>query len=111
MDDWSRNLSLRKRALNEMSMKTRMKLAHIIAAGILVGVGAVAADEGLVLPPQGSALQLDLTTDGVQTYTCEAKEGQFEWSFKAREANLFDKQGRRVHGSCYGPRATRGRVI
>jgi hypothetical protein len=80
-----------------------MKLAHIIAAGILIDVGAVAADEGIVLPPQGSTLQLELTADGVQIYTCEAKEGRFEWSFKAPEANLFDKQGRQAGTHSGGP--------
>jgi Protein of unknown function (DUF3455) len=84
-------------------MQTCMKLAHMIAPGILVGVCAVAADEGLVLPPQGSALQLELSADGVQIYACEAKEGRFEWSFKAPEASLFDKQGRQIGTHFAGP--------
>jgi Protein of unknown function (DUF3455) len=84
-------------------MQTRMKLAHMIAGGILVGVGAVAADEGLVLPPQGSALQLELSADGVQIYTCEAKEGRFEWSFKAPDASLFYKQGPQAGSHFAGP--------
>ena len=103
MKQRSARLFLRRRGLNAVSMKTRMKLAHIIAAGILIGVGAVAADEGLVLPPQGSVLQLELTADGVQIYTCEAKEGRFEWSFKAPEANLFDKQERQAGTHLAGP--------
>ena len=41
-------------------------------------------------------LLLEVVADGVQIYTCEAKDGGFAWSFKAPEANLFDKQGRQV---------------
>src|ERR1700730_3448933 len=67
-----------------------------MAAGILTGAGAfaVGADEVAVPAPQGSALLLELIADGVQIYACAAKEGGFEWSFKAPEANLFDRQGR-----------------
>jgi hypothetical protein len=82
------------------------KAAYGIAAAILIGVGAVAAgaDEApLVAPPEGSALLLELAADGVQIYTCEAKEGGFGWSFKAPEANLFDQQGRQVGTHFAGP--------
>ena len=80
-------------------------VAFGIAVGILIGIGAivVAADEGLVAAPQGSALLLELTADGVQIYTCDAKDGGFGWSFKAPEANLFDKQGRQVGSHFAGP--------
>jgi len=69
-----------------------------IAAAILIGTGlfVARADQAAVAPPAGSAPVLALTADGVQIYTCEAKEGGFAWSFKAPEANLFDKQGRQV---------------
>ena len=46
---------------------------------------------------------LELAADGVQIYICEAKEGGFAWSFKAPEANLFDKQGRQVGTHFAGP--------
>ena len=46
---------------------------------------------------------LELDADGVQIYTCEAKGGGFEWSFKAPEANLFDKEGRQVGTHFAGP--------
>jgi hypothetical protein len=76
-----------------------------MAAGILTGAGAfaVGADEVAVPAPQGSALLLELIADGVQIYTCAAKEGGFEWSFKAPEASLFDQQGRQVGTHFGGP--------
>src|SRR5258707_2239894 len=87
-------------------MEARMNnMAHGIAAGILIGTGVftVAADQAAVTPPQTSALLLELFADGVQIYTCEAKESRFQWSFKAPEANLFDKQGRQIGTHFGGP--------
>jgi len=80
-------------------------MAHGIAAGILIGTGvfAVAADQATVTPPQTSALLLELFADGVQIYTCEAKESRFQWSFKAPEANLFDRQGGQIGVHFAGP--------
>ena len=79
--------------------------AFAVAAGILVGMGALAvnADQTGMAPPQGSALLLEVAADGVQIYTCEAKGNLFEWSFKAPEANLFDKQGRQIGTHFAGP--------
>jgi hypothetical protein len=79
--------------------------AFAVMAGILVGMGAFAvnADQTAVAPPQGSALLLEAPTDGVQIYTCEAKGNLFQWSFKAPEANLFDKQGRQIGTHFAGP--------
>ena len=80
-------------------------MARVIAGGILICAGAfaVAADEAAMRPPQASALVLELVADGVQIYACEAKEGGFQWSFKAPEASLFDKQGRQVGTHFGGP--------
>jgi uncharacterized protein DUF3455 len=76
-----------------------------MAAAILIGTGPIPAraDQAAVAPPQHSAAVLELVADGVQIYTCDAKEGGFEWSFKAPEANLFDKQGRQVGTHFAGP--------
>jgi uncharacterized protein DUF3455 len=87
-------------------MEGRMKnIACGIAACILIGTGAVAAgaDEAAVAPPPGSRLLFELFAEGVQVYGCEAKGGGFEWSFKAPEANLFDRQGRQVGTHFGGP--------
>jgi hypothetical protein len=88
------------------AMDTHIKnVIRGIAAGILTGAGAFAAsaDEAPVPAPQGSALLLELLADGVQVYTCAAKEGGFEWSFKAPEASLFDRQGRQIGTHFGGP--------
>ncbi len=79
--------------------------AFAVAAGFLIGMGtfAVNADQTGVAPPQGSTLLLETSADGVQIYTCEAKGTLFEWSFKAPEANLFDKQGRQIGAHFAGP--------
>jgi hypothetical protein len=76
-----------------------------MATAILIGTGGVAAaaDQAAVAPPQGSTPLLELVADGLQLYTCEAKEGGFAWAFKAPEANLFDTQGRQVGTHFAGP--------
>jgi hypothetical protein len=76
-----------------------------ITAAILIGTGGYCAeaDQAALAPPEGSALLLELIADGVQIYTCDAKEGGFVWSFKAPEANLFDQQGRQIGTHFAGP--------
>ena len=82
-----------------------MTRAAGVASAILIGTGSVAAsaDQAAVAPPASSAPVLELVADGVQIYTCEGKEGAFGWSFKAPEANLFDKEGRQVGTHFAGP--------
>jgi Protein of unknown function (DUF3455) len=94
--DWDGSVRL------EMWMRN---IALIIVTGILIGKSAfaAAADEDAVMPPPGSALLLELVAHGVQIYACEAKEGAFRWSFKAPEANLFDKQGQQIGTHFGGP--------
>ena len=77
----------------------------VIAAGILISTAWLPAyaDEDLVTPPPGSALLLELIADGVQIYSCESRQGGFEWTFKAPEENLFDKQGRQIGTHLGGP--------
>jgi len=76
-----------------------------IAAAILIGTGgfAAGADQAAVAALKGSALVLELFADGVQIYTCDPKDDGYYWSFKAPEANLFDKQGRQVGTHFTGP--------
>ena len=82
-----------------------MTQAAGVAAAILIGTGSVAAsaDQAVVAPSAGSAPVLELVADGVQIYTCDAKEGGLGWSFKAPEANLFDKEGRQIGTHFAGP--------
>ncbi len=59
---------------------------------------AMAGDS--VAPPSGARQILEVSADGVQIYSCEAKEGRPAWVFIAPEAALFDSQGRQIgiHG-------------
>jgi Protein of unknown function (DUF3455) len=82
------------------------KIAYAIStAGVLFGMSGftAGADEAAATLPQGAALLLECVADGVQIYTCEAKEDGFQWSFKAPEANLFDRQGRLIGAHFSGP--------
>src|SRR5262245_5620674 len=85
--------------------KQMRRIACSIAAAIFTGAAGFAAraDQVPVAPPEGSAPLLELGADGVQIYTCDAKDGSFGWSFKAPEANLFDEQGRQVGAHYAGP--------
>jgi hypothetical protein len=79
-------------------------LALAAACGVLLGgATAATADEAAVPAPQGVALLLQVTADGVQIYTCEAKAKGFEWVFKAPEASLFDARGRQIGTHFAGP--------
>ena len=75
----------------------------VVAVLISIGTFAARADPVTVAPPAGSAPVLELVADGVQIYTCDAKGGGFDWSFKGPEANLFDTQGRQVGIHFAGP--------
>src|SRR5215469_13273263 len=93
------------RRCSQHVLATKMTRGVSIAAAILLGTGVVAAraDPAAVAPPEGSTPVLELVADGVQIYTCDAKEGGFDWSFTAPEANLFDRQGRQVGTHFAGP--------
>lgn len=78
------------------------RMACCLIATSLASNVAYAADE-LVPVPKGAPLLLAVDADGVQIYTCEAKDPGFAWVFKAPEANLFDKQGRQIGTHFAGP--------
>ena len=57
-------------------------------------------------PPAGHELAFTLRASGVQIYECKAKKdnsAQFEWVFKAPEADLFDPDGKKVGSHFKGP--------
>ena len=78
------------------------KIAGCLIATLALAGAAQAADE-LVPAPKGAPLLLEVDADGVQIYTCEAKDQGFAWVFKSPEANLFDKQGRQIGTHFAGP--------
>jgi len=57
-------------------------------------------------PPADQVLALEALATGVQIYECAASQDQparFEWVFKAPEAELFDRTGRKVGKHYAGP--------
>jgi hypothetical protein len=78
------------------------RTASCLIAILALSGAALAADE-LVPAPKGAPLLLEVQADGVQIYTCEAKDQGFAWVFKAPEANLFDKQNRQIGTHFAGP--------
>lgn len=56
--------------------------------------------------PAGETLAFALTAKGVQIYECRAKKddpSQCEWGLKAPEADLFDRDGKKVGKHYAGP--------
>jgi hypothetical protein len=87
-----------------VTSKANGAICWAAAAMLLVhGTSIASADEAAVAAPPGAALELELVADGVQIYVCEAKGNGFDWSFKAPEATLFDKQGRQAGIHFAGP--------
>lgn len=67
-------------------------------------------------PPADQVLALEAQATGVQIYECSASQDQperFEWVFKAPEAELLDRTGRRVGKHYAGPtwESTDGSVV
>ena len=67
-------------------------------------------------PPPDQPLVLEAVARGVQIYECLASQDQpprFEWVFKAPEAELFDRAGRKVGKHYAGPswESTDGSVV
>jgi hypothetical protein len=63
------------------------------------------APQGL-RPPADQVLALEAQATGVQIYECSASQDQparFEWVFKAPEAELSDKTGRKIGKHYAGP--------
>ena len=76
---------------------------------LFCGVSTAAAVTGVpdnLRPANQEKLALTLVGKGVQIYQCQAKKGdstEFEWLFKAPEAELFDKRSQKVGKHYAGP--------
>lgn len=80
--------------------------AAALAACTAVPPTTVTAQLPAKLQPAGEKLAMVVPATGVQIYECRAKadaNGQFEWAFVAPEADLFDRQGRRIGRHYAGP--------
>jgi len=85
---------------------TAIALSSIVAAAIPISCATRPPVPDSLQPPAGETLALDTTATGVQVYECSAVPSQpdrYEWAFKAPEAELFDKTGRRIGRHYAGP--------
>ncbi len=59
-----------------------------------------------IAAPANEKLQLIASAQGAQVYRCDAKQdapNQFQWTFRAPEANLLDEAGKKVGRHYDGP--------
>lgn len=98
-------------------MATRTIACIVFALVALVaGIGGSVAAQGTprsaeaipanLAPPTTSILLFELHAIGDQLYTCEADpdtSGEFVWTFKAPEAELFNSRGEKVGNHFAGP--------
>jgi hypothetical protein len=75
----------------------------VVAMLLAGGAQVLRADQGAVTPPPGSPLLLEVSAEGVQIYTCEAKGDAFAWTFSGPDAKLADKQKKQVGTHFAGP--------
>ncbi len=79
------------------------KLIPAAALILLASAGPALADPASVAPPDGTKLILSAQAEGVQIYTCQAKDQGTAWVFKSPEAALFDTSGRQILQHFAGP--------
>ena len=91
-----------------------MKKQTVIAMTLAALIAGCATSEAGTLPsvpeslrtPATEMLSLEAAATGVQIYECGARKDdptRFEWTFKAPEAELFDRAGRRIGRHYAGP--------
>jgi hypothetical protein len=79
---------------------------HIALCAAIAGCAAAPPAPGPLRVPADQSLIKQLHATGVQIYECQPTKNdpaQFEWTFRAPEANLFTKGGRNVGKHYAGP--------
>lgn len=82
-----------------------LSFAALLAGAALRGAPATEVPAKLKVP-DGQTLALEASASGVQIYACgpgKADPARFEWAFKAPEADLFDKAGKKIGTHYAGP--------
>ena len=93
-------------------MSTKVNHRSWLLVGSLFAISSATSVMAVPLPkaqniirvPDGQSVVLKALGRGVQIYACRATAtdpGQFEWSFKAPEADLTNKKGKKI-GKHYG---------
>jgi len=83
----------------------RIAFAVLLAAAVVVLSFPVAAQQvpPQLQPPATEKLLLQVHAKGDQVYTCKGDAGQFAWTLKAPDAQLFDKDGKPFGKHFAGP--------
>jgi hypothetical protein len=83
----------------------RFAFAVLLAAAVVVLSFPVAAQQvpPQLQPPANEKLLLQVHAKGDQVYTCKGDAGQFAWTLKAPDAQLFDKDGKPFGKHFAGP--------
>jgi hypothetical protein len=103
------------RILDASVVRSFSVVALLSGCASLLAVSPPDAPEAL-RPPADQVLSLEALATGVQIYECSANKDQpahFEWVFKAPEAELSDRTGRRLGKHYAGPtwESTDGSVV
>lgn len=83
-----------------------MSLGLLLAGCPTAGAGTIPAIPDVLKVPATQALFLETQATGMQIYECRANPDnprQFEWVFKAPEAELFDRSDNRIGRHYAGP--------
>ena len=84
---------------------THAKISKPTTPSTPAPLAAPTVPDSLKVPPTES-LSFSANAKGVQIYECRAKKDaptQYEWAFKAPEADLFDAQGKKIGHHHGGP--------
>lgn len=85
---------------------TKVSLVTLLAGCAIANAGAIPGIPETLKVPETQVLSLETQAAGVQIYECKAsKDGPMrpEWVFKAPEAELFDREGKRIGRHYAGP--------
>jgi hypothetical protein len=86
-----------------MTRVTVITVSLILLTLPALGQGAAPNVPAELRPPEGAKLVLVAEAKGDQIYTCKEQNGQYSWTLKAPEAQLFDEQEKVIGRHFAGP--------
>jgi hypothetical protein len=84
----------------------QVSLIALLACCATTTIGTIPAVSETLRVPMTQVLSLEARAAGVQIYECKASKDdpmKFEWAFKAPEADLFDRDGKKIGRHYAGP--------
>jgi hypothetical protein len=97
---------MRKIGITTLAMLAVAVLVSLAGSAFAQGTPTAEDVSANLTPPAGSVLLFELDARGVQIYACEANPDDaaaFVWTFKAPEADLFNRRGEVVGHHFAGP--------